>query len=86
MNNIYLSKSRYCKARQCKKIIWLKKYKPEYAIQKARDIVLENGFSFIEEPSHETSIHRTFVFEKSLEPTRNQNGCTLNRKQTQGIN
>lgn len=31
------------KARQCKKIIWLKKYKPEYAIQKARDIVLENG-------------------------------------------
>ncbi|MEF2835554.1 MAG: DUF2779 domain-containing protein [Clostridia bacterium] len=43
MNNIYLSKSRYCKARQCKKIIWLKKYKPEYAIQKARDIVLENG-------------------------------------------
>ena len=50
------------------------------------DIVLENGFSFIEEPSHETSIHRTFVFEKSLEPTRNQNGCTLNRKQTQGIN
>ena len=43
MNNIYLSKSRYCKARQCKKIIWLKKYKPEYTIQKARDIVLENG-------------------------------------------
>ena len=43
MNNIYLSKSRYGKARQCKKIIWLKKYKPEYAIQKARDIVLENG-------------------------------------------
>ena len=33
MNNIYLSKSRYCKARQCKKIIWLKKYKPEYAIK-----------------------------------------------------
>ena len=43
MNNIYLSKSRYCKARQCKKIIWLKKYKPEYAIQTAKDIVLENG-------------------------------------------
>ena len=43
MNNIYLSKSRYCKAVQCKKIIWLKKYKPECAIQKARDTVLENG-------------------------------------------
>lgn len=43
MNNIYLSKSRYCKAVQCKKIIWLRKYKPECAIQKARDTVLENG-------------------------------------------
>ena len=43
MNNIYLSKSRYCKTVQCKKIIWLKKYKPECAIQKARDVVLENG-------------------------------------------
>lgn len=43
MNNIYLSKSRYCKAVQCKKIIWLKKFKPECAIQKARDTVLENG-------------------------------------------
>ena len=43
MNNLYLSKSRYCKAVQCKKIIWLKKYKPEYAIQKAKDTVLNNG-------------------------------------------
>ena len=43
MNNLYLSKSRYCKAVQCKKIIWLKKHKPEYAIQKAKDTVLSNG-------------------------------------------
>lgn len=43
MDNLYLSKSRYCKAVQCKKIIWLKKYKPEYAIQKAKDTVLNNG-------------------------------------------
>ena len=43
MNNLYLSKSRYCKAVQCKKIIWLKKYKPEYAIQKAKDTILNNG-------------------------------------------
>ena len=43
MNNLYLSKSRYCKAVQCKKIIWLKKYKPEHAIQKAKDAVLNNG-------------------------------------------
>lgn len=43
MNNLYLSKSRYCKAVQCKKIIWLKKHKPEHAIQKVKDTVLNNG-------------------------------------------
>lgn len=43
MNKVYLSKSRYCKCVQCKKIIWLKKYKPKYAVQTARESVLENG-------------------------------------------
>ena len=43
MCRIHLSKSRYCKCVQCKKIIWLKKYKPEYAVQTAKDSVLENG-------------------------------------------
>lgn len=28
---------------QCKKNLWLKKYKPEYAVQTAKDSVLENG-------------------------------------------
>lgn len=43
MNNIYLSKSKYCKAIQCNKILWLDKNKPEEAIQTAKDSVLENG-------------------------------------------
>ena len=43
MNSIYLSKSKYCKAVQCNKILWLDKYKPEVAVQTARDSVLENG-------------------------------------------
>jgi len=43
MNKVNLSKSRYCKCVQCKKIIWLNKYKPELAIQTARESVLENG-------------------------------------------
>ena len=43
MNKVYLSKSRYCKCVQCKKILWLKKYKPEYAIQTTKDSVFENG-------------------------------------------
>lgn len=43
MNKVYLSKSRYCKGVQCKKILWLKKYKPEYAVQTTKDSVFENG-------------------------------------------
>lgn len=43
MNNIYLSKSRYCKAKQCNKILWLDKNKPEEAVPKTSDSVLENG-------------------------------------------
>lgn len=43
MNNVNLSKSKYCKCVQCKKIIWLNKYKPEFAVQTARESVLENG-------------------------------------------
>ena len=43
VEKVYLSKSKYCKAVQCKKILWLKKYKPELAIQKAKDAVFQNG-------------------------------------------
>ncbi len=43
MNNLYLSKSRYCMAVQCKKMVWLEKYKSEFAERKASDTVLENG-------------------------------------------
>lgn len=43
MNKVNLSKSKYCKCVQCKKIIWLNKYKPELAVQTARESVLENG-------------------------------------------
>ena len=43
MEKLYLSKSRYCKAVQCMKILWLKKYKPESAIEKAKNAVFQNG-------------------------------------------
>ena len=43
MDKTYLSKSKYCKAVQCNKILWLDKYKPEVAIQTAKESVLENG-------------------------------------------
>ena len=43
MSNIYLSKSKYCKAKQCNKILWLDKYKPEEALPKASESVMTNG-------------------------------------------
>ncbi len=43
MNNVSLSKSKYCKAVQCNKILWLDKYKKEYAIDTANEAVLQNG-------------------------------------------
>lgn len=41
--NLFLSKSSYCKSIQCSKIIWLKKYKPDEAVQFVNQKVFENG-------------------------------------------
>lgn len=38
-----LSKSKYCNGLQCKKMLWLNKYKPEEKEQLDNDSVLENG-------------------------------------------
>lgn len=38
-----LSKTKYCRGIQCKKILWLDTYKPEEATQVSDDAVLENG-------------------------------------------
>ena len=43
MNNVNLSKSKYCKCVQCLKILWLKRYKPEVATPSEKDAVFENG-------------------------------------------
>ena len=43
-----LSKSKYCKGLQCKKMLWLEKNKPEEAIDKNNESILENG-NFIHE-------------------------------------
>ena len=38
-----LSKSKYCNGLQCKKMLWLYKYKPEEKEELDNDSVLENG-------------------------------------------
>lgn len=43
MNNINLSKSRYCRAIQCNKMLWMDINKKEEAIDKTSDGVLVNG-------------------------------------------
>ena len=43
MNYINLSKSKYCKAKQCNKILWLDKNKPEEATDIGNESALENG-------------------------------------------
>ena len=43
MKKIHLSKSIYCRAKQCNKMLWMDKYKKEEKIQVARESVLENG-------------------------------------------
>ena len=43
MEKVHMSKSKYCKAKQCNKILWLNKYKPECAEETASESVLENG-------------------------------------------
>lgn len=43
MENLHLSKSKYCKAKQCNKILWLDKNRPEVATENSRESVLENG-------------------------------------------
>ena len=43
MNRIRLSKSRYCKCVQCKKILWLDKYKPDSATEDNKEAIFETG-------------------------------------------
>lgn len=40
---MYLSKSKYCNAIQCKKMLWLNEYKPEFKEEINNNSVLENG-------------------------------------------
>ena len=43
MEKLYLSKSMYCKGKQCNKILWMDKYKNELAEDTMNENVLENG-------------------------------------------
>lgn len=43
MNNVFLSKSSYCKCAQCEKIYWLSKYKPDCSAAESDESAFEEG-------------------------------------------
>ena len=43
MNNVHLSKSGYCQYVQCKKILWLNKYKPDESLSEDKQAIFETG-------------------------------------------
>ena len=43
MDKLYLSKSKYCRAVQCNKMLWMDKNKPECAEELDNESVFENG-------------------------------------------
>ena len=43
MEGIHLSKSKYCKAKQCNKALWLLKNNPKVATQIDNQAILDNG-------------------------------------------
>ncbi|MBP3256139.1 MAG: DUF2779 domain-containing protein [Clostridia bacterium] len=43
MNELFLSKSRYCRAKQCMKMFWMDQYMPDKKISKASESVFING-------------------------------------------
>jgi len=43
MNKTNLSKSSYCSGIQCEKILWLDKYKPEYAVKEDNKSIFQTG-------------------------------------------
>ena len=43
MNQIFLSKSSYCKCVQCKNILWLNKYKQDSSTAENNESILKKG-------------------------------------------
>ena len=67
MSNVKLSKSKYCKCVQCKKILWLEKYKPEAIKPSDKDAAFENGKKVGELAKGLFGKYEDVEFDKNLE-------------------
>ena len=68
MNNIYLSKSKYCRWVQCQKILWLEKYKPECATPEDKTVIFENGHKVGELAKGLFGDYEDIPFDKTITP------------------
>ena len=68
MNNIYLSKSKYCRCVQCQKILWLEKYKPECATPEDKTVIFENGHKVGELAKGLFGDYEDIPFDKTITP------------------
>lgn len=62
-----LSKSKYCQGIQCKKILWLNKYKPEEIAELNNDTILENGTKVGEIAKHLFGDYINIEFNENLQ-------------------
>ena len=68
MNNVYLSKSKYCRCVQCQKILWLEKYKPECATPEDKTVIFENGHKVGELAKGLFGDYEDIPFDKTITP------------------
>ena len=68
MNNVYLSKSKYCRCVQCQKILWLEKYKPECATPEDKTVIFENGHKVGELAKGLFGDYEDIPFDRNISP------------------
>ena len=68
MNNVYLSKSRYCQCVQCEKILWMRKYKSYCAVAEDKTTIFENGHKVGELAKGLFGDYEDVPFDKTLTP------------------
>ena len=68
MNNVYLSKSKYCRCIQCQKILWLEKYKPECATPEDKTVIFENGHQVGELAKGLFGDYEDIPFDRTISP------------------
>lgn len=79
MDNVYLSKSKYCRAKQCNKMLWMDRNKPEEAMPLNKDSVFETGTRVGELAKHYFGEYVDIEFNKDLSKMIEQTQKELKR-------